>query len=82
MLILGSLAIFLAAVSLIGLGSIWAIRFAGMAGNKNRPLAQRRLFWLGAAGSMAGVVAAGLGGFYGILAFWYLFQKHAAGAGG
>ncbi|MFZ4069246.1 MAG: hypothetical protein ACOYJ6_03985 [Caulobacterales bacterium] len=84
MLVLGSFAIFLAAVSLIGLGSIWAIRFAGMAMNRNRPLEQRRTYWAAAAGAIAGIVASAAGGVYCIFFLWYALQKHAlaTGAGG
>jgi hypothetical protein len=84
MVLFGSFAIFLAAVSLIGLASIWAIRFAGMAMNRNRPLEQRRKLWAAAAGSIAGVVVSAAGGVYGIFFLWYVVQKHAlaTGAGG
>jgi hypothetical protein len=84
MLVLGSFTIFLAAVSLIGLGSIWAIRFAGMAMNRNRPLDQRRAYSAAAAGAIAGIVASAAGGIYGIFFLWYAVQKHAlaTGAGG
>jgi hypothetical protein len=84
MLLLGTLAIFFAAVSLIGIASIWAIRFAGMAMNRNRPLAQRRTYWAAAAGAIAAVVASAVGGVYGIFFLMYAVQKHAlaTGAGG
>ncbi|NDC58989.1 MAG: hypothetical protein EBZ50_09260 [Alphaproteobacteria bacterium] len=77
MLVLGSLVIFLLALGGIGYFTIQALRFAGNALNRRRPMRSRMIRGALAAASALAILGSSAAGFYGIGALWYNAQTKA-----
>ncbi|MDZ4775951.1 MAG: hypothetical protein SGJ23_04095 [Alphaproteobacteria bacterium] len=70
-LIVAAIAIFLAAVAGILASTIYMFRFAGMATNARRPIAQRRMRGALAIACLLGIFASATAGYLGIITLMY-----------
>lgn len=79
-LTIGAIAIFLAAAAGIMASTIYMFRFAGMATNTRRPVAQRRVRGVLAVACFLGVFASAAAGYLGIITLMYHGARAAAPA--